>query len=74
MQPFWEEKVVAENMNNINATYNVTPKKETNVKICVLHKSMLIPSYYTFDSFNWNIKVEFTHSKKQITKTVRYNL
>ena len=74
MQPFWEEKVVAENMNNINATYKVTPKKETNVKICVLNKSMLVPSYYTLDSCNWNIKVEFTHSKKQITKTVEINL
>ena len=74
MQPFWEEKVVAENMNNINATYKVTPKKETNVKICVLNKSMLVPSYYTLDSFNWNIKVEFTHSKKQITKTAEINL
>ena len=73
MQPFWEENVyvvVVESNNYVKITYKVKPEKETNAKICALHKSMLLPSENLLDSFNWSMKAESNHSKKHNKKTV----
>ena len=70
MRSFWEEKVhvVVENANNENITYNVKPERDTDRRIRVLHRNMLLPCDNHLDNLNWNIKTQPTH-KKQNKKT-----
>ena len=70
MRSFWEEKgyVVVENINNENITYKVKPERDTDGRIRVLHRNILLPCDDLLDNFNWNIKTKPTH-KKQNKKT-----
>ena len=75
MRSFWEEKVhvVVENINNENITYKVNPEGDTDGRIPVLHRNMLLPCDNLLDNFNWNIKTQPTH-KKQNKKTASRQL
>ena len=69
MRSFWEKvHVVVENMNNENITYKVKPERDTDGRIRVLHRNMLLSCDNLFDNFNWNIKTQPIH-KKQNKKT-----
>ena len=66
MRSFWEEKVhvVVENINNDNITYKVKPERDTDGRIRVLHRNMLLPCDNLLDNFNWNINTQPTHEKQ----------
>ena len=66
IRSFWDEKVhvVVENINNENITYKVRPQRNTDGRIRVLHRNMLLPSDDLLDSFNWNIKTKPTKKKQ----------
>ena len=65
MQSFWDEKVhvLVEKINNENITYKVKPERDTNGRIRVLHRNMLLPWNNILENFNWSIKTELTHKK-----------
>ena len=75
MRSFWEEKVhvVVENINNENITYKVKPERDTDGRIRVLHRNMLLPCDNLLDNFNWNINTQPTH-EKQNKKTASWQL
>ena len=54
MRSFWEEKVhlVVENINNENITNKVKSEKNTNGRIRVLRRNMLLRCDYLLDNFN----------------------
>ena len=66
MRSFWEERVhvVVENINNENITYKVKPERDTDGRIRVLHRKMLLQCNDLLDNFNWNIKTKPTHKKQ----------
>ena len=57
-------------VENINTTYIVKPEKETDRKICVVHRNMLLSCFHLFDSFNRKTKTECADNKKQNLKAV----
>ena len=75
MQSFWDEKVhvLVEKINNENITYKVKPERDTNGRIRVLHRNMLLPWNNILENFNWSIKTELTH-KKQNKKAISRQL
>ena len=75
IRSFWDEKihVVLENIKNKNITYNVKPEKDTNGRIRVPYRNIVLPCDNLLDNFNWNIKTELNH-KKQDKKTASCQL
>ena len=74
MRSFWEEKVHLVVENNESITNKVKSEKNTNGRIRVLRRNMLLPCDYLLDNFNWSIKIEPTFYKKQNKKTASKQL
>ena len=66
MQPFWEEKVyvVVESINNGNITHKVKPEKDTDGRVRVLHRNMLLPCDNLLYNFNWIIQIQPTYKEE----------
>ena len=66
MRSFQEEKVhvVVDNINNENITYKVKPERDTDGRIRVLHRNMLLPCDDLLDNLNWSIKTKPTQKKE----------
>ena len=68
MRSFWRKKahVIVENTKKENITYKVKPERDTDGRIRVLHRNMILPCENLLDKFNCNLETKPTHKKNRI--------